>query len=120
MSKILKRHGVYESPSTKLYEARYVEELIAGYHAGKSVCTLAKEMETDQKTISRILRDHGIVINKRRAQAKVDAAQIVQMYAEMRTTKEIAQHFDVSPKAILTCLREHGVKIRGRWDYHTK
>lgn len=39
---------------------------------------------------------------------------------EMRTTKEIARQFGVSPKAILKCLRDNGVKIRSRWDYAKK
>lgn len=31
VSKILKRHGVYESTSTKLHETKYAKELVAGY-----------------------------------------------------------------------------------------
>lgn len=112
-SRILAQNGIEKPPRTD----DRAEEIIRSHQAGKSVRAIAKEIGADHATISRILKEHGIAVNKRRAQAKVEATKVARMYEEMHTTKEIAQHFGVSPKAILACLREQGVKIRNRWDY---
>ena len=58
--------------------------------------------------------------SKFRARDKLDAAEVIMMYAEMHTTKEIAQRFGVCSKVVIKCLRENGIKIRNRWDYAKK
>jgi len=81
---------------------------------------MAKELGHDPETISRILKKHGIAVDRCAAQKRLDVERVILMYAQMHTTREIAQQFGVSSKAILKCLRKHGVKIRSRWDYVEK
>lgn len=64
--------------------------------------------------------EHQTPKSKFRAQDKLDAAEVILMYAEMHTAKEIAQRFGVCSKAVIKCLRENGIKIRSRWDYEIK
>ncbi len=113
VSRLLAKKGIEKPPHSN----DSVEEIVAKYQTGESVRTIAKKSGLSHKTISKMLKEHGITVNRRRAQAKLDAQKVAQMYEDMHTTKEIAQHFGVSPKAILTCLQEQRIKIRSRWDY---
>lgn len=113
-----------------------VKMLIAEYQTGKTPIELSKKYGCHRITVGRILRRNGVEIrpphydkqvvehqapkSKLRAQDKLDATEVILMYAEMHTAKEIAQQFGVSPKAVLKCLREQNIKIRSRWDYVEK
>lgn len=120
VGKILKRNGVEIRPYIPSRIERNDTAIVAGYLSGKSTYALAREYDCDPDTISRILKEHDIEVSNCVAQKKLDIAKVISMYAEMRTTKEIARQFGVSPKAILKCLRDNGVKIRSRWDYARK
>lgn len=118
VGKILKRNGVEIRQSAPSQAKQNDAIVVAGYQSGKSTYFLAEEFGCDRGTISRILREHNIDVNNRKAQNKLDSEKVIGMYTQMYTTKEIAKQFEVSPKAILKCLRDNGVKIRNRWDYY--
>ncbi len=120
VGKILKRNGVEIRPHIPSRAKRNDTAIVAGYLSGKSTYALAREYDCGRDTISRILKEHDIEVSNCKAQKKLDSEKVISMYAEMRTTKEIARQFGVSPKAILKCLRDNGVKIRSRWDYAKK
>ena len=110
--------------------------LIIEYQAGKTPIELSEKYGCHRITVGRILRRNGVEIrpphydkqvvehqtptSKFRARDKLDAAEVILMYAEMHTTKEIAQRFGVCSKVVIKCLRENGIKIRNRWDYAKK
>ncbi len=91
-----------------------IKRVVQGYTSGKTIYQLAEEFGCHRQTISDVLKRNNIKINNCVAQKKLDAEKVISMYAEMRTTKEIANQFGVSPKAILKCLRDNGVGIRSR------
>ena len=113
-----------------------VKMLIIEYQAGKTPIELSEKYGCHRITVGRILRRNGVEIrpphydkqvvehqtptSKFRARDKLDAAEVILMYAEMHTTKEIAQRFGVCSKVVIKCLRENGIKIRNRWDYAKK
>ena len=51
---------------------------------------------------------------------KLDEERVVALYAAMHTIEEIAKQFNVSANTITRCLKNHGVKMRNRWDYINK
>lgn len=120
VGKILKRNGVEVRPHIPSRAKRNDTAIVAGYLSGKSTYALAREYDCDHDTISRILKEHDIEVSNCKAQKKLDSEKVISMYAEMRTTTEIAKQFGVSPKAVIKCLRDNGVKVRSRWDYAKK
>ena len=63
------------------------------------------------------LKKHGVNVTQRRASEKINAEKVMDMYANMFTSGEIAKNVGVSPQTILKCLRENNVAIRTRWSY---
>ena len=93
-----------------------IKLLIAEYENGKSTYALARQFDCHRGTVSNVLKRHGVNVTHSKV-GKLDVADIVTMYGQMHTTAEIAEKYNVGPQLILRCLREHGVKIRRRWDY---
>lgn len=94
------------------------EIIIAEYSSGRTTYDLAKQFGCHRRTISSILKSHGVKVDKCKARKKLDVDKVIAMYTELHTSEEIAKCFGVSSQSILVCLRAHGVKIRGRWDYN--
>jgi uncharacterized protein (DUF433 family) len=94
-----------------------IQMLIVEYKNGKSTYALAKQFGCHRYTVSNALKKQGVNVTNRKAQRKLNIADVVAMYENMHTSEEISAKYDVSPQAIIQCLREQGVAIRGRWDY---
>lgn len=94
-----------------------VDKMVEAYQSGKTTIQLAEEYGCCKTTVAKLLKQRGVNVTKSKAMAKLDDAKVIAMYAEMHTTEEIARYFKVNPQAILKCLRNHGIKIRSRWDY---
>ena len=113
--------GEVEACRIKQEQKRFSEDevkmLISEYQSGKSTYALAEQFGCKRQTVSEVLKRHGVDVSCRWAQRKLDIDDIVAMYENMNTAADIAKKYDVSPKVILRCLREHDVKIRTRWDY---
>lgn len=88
--------------------------VIQGYQSGKTTYQLAEEFDCHRQTISDILKRHSIKVDKRKAQKKLDADEVVAMYMDGHSSTEIGEKFGVHPQAVLRCLRNHGVEIRSR------
>ncbi len=56
-------------------------------------------------------------MTRSKVQAKLNAEEVISLYKNGYTSGKIAKQFGVNPQTILKCLRNHGVKIRSRWDY---
>jgi len=94
-----------------------IKLLIDGYKEGKSTYALALQFGCHRSTVSNILKRYGIAVSKCKAQKKLNAADVAAMYENMHTSAEIAERYKVNPQAIIHCLRNQGIKTRGRWDY---
>ncbi len=95
-------------------------EVIKEYLSGKTILGLAKKFGCHKVTISRALKAAGIQPDNRIAQKKLNANEVISMYADFHTTAEIAERYGVNPNAIIKCLRDNNVPIRSRWDYPRK
>ena len=91
-----------------------MEKVVQGYMSGRTVHQLTEEFGCHRQTISSILKQHGVKTDNRIAQKKLNADEIIAMYADMYSSTEIGEKFGVHPQAVLRCLRNHGVKIRSR------
>ena len=56
-------------------------------------------------------------VTKRKSLEKLDVDAVTEMYETYHTTGEIAKLYGVNPNCVISCLREHGITIRNRWDY---
>lgn len=106
--------------SQKTLSETEILELVDAYRAGKTVYALAAKYGVHRVTISKTLKKAGVDVTKSKAQAKLDADEVIKMYQEYHTTGEIAKLYGVHPNCIIRCLRAHGITIRSRWDYPKK
>ncbi len=100
--------------SQKKLTTEEINKIILEYNSGKGTYELAEEFGCHRRTIANNLKKHGIKVDKRTAQKKLDVDTVITMYKELHTSAEIAARYGVHPQTILRCLREHGVQIRGR------
>ncbi len=101
----------------KHFEDEEIQAIIAGYQSGQSVYELASQFDCHRVTVSNVLKRHGVIVDKCKWREKLPANEVVAMYAAKQTAQEIADRFGVSRQVVILCLRENGVRIRGRWDY---
>ncbi len=98
-----------------------VEEIKRLYLEGVTTYALATAFDCHRSTISAALKKAGINGTIKRAGKDFDPEEAVRLYAEGHTSKEIGQMLGgINQLTIRNCLREHGVKIRSRWDYPRK
>jgi DNA invertase Pin-like site-specific DNA recombinase len=94
-----------------------IQRLIKEYQNGKSACALAKQFGCHRTTVSNVLKKCGVNVTNRKAERKLNISDVVAMYEENHTSEKIAKKYEVSPQAVIRCLREQGITIRSRWDY---
>ena len=98
----------------KRLNAKQIARLVEGYNSGKTVYELAERFGCHRTTVSRQLKLQGVNVTISKFDS-LDADDATSMYAKQRTLKEIAGKYCVGSQVIARCLRENGVKIRGRW-----
>ena len=98
----------------KRLNAKQIARLVEGYNSGKSVYELAEQFGCHRTTVSRQLKLQGVNVTISKFDS-LDADNVTSMYAKQRTLKEISDKYCVGPQVVARCLRENGVKIRGRW-----
>ena len=76
--------------------------------------------KVSKNTIVRLLREQGVEITRSKAQARLNAKKVISMYEDGLTSTQIAKQLGVGAQVILRCLKNHGVKIKSRWDYEQK
>jgi uncharacterized protein (DUF433 family) len=92
-------------------------QIIIAYQNGKTTYELATEYGCHRNTISQNLKKHGIHVFKDKAQMKINATKVIEMYSAKHTIDQIAECFDVSAHTIRQCLCRNGVGMRTRWGY---
>lgn len=106
-----------QRPYSRIFSPEETEKIVAAYQLGKFCHELGDEYKCSKTTIIKLLRQQGIDVRRDKKRAKVDDNKAIVMYEQMHTIKEIADYFGVCPKIISNCLKEHGIKLRSRWDY---
>ena len=88
-----------------------VQELIAGYESGSTVYELGERFGIERRTVSNILRRHGVPMRRRGLSPdQVDTA--IHLYNLGWSLARVGEHLGVTHTTVLNKLRERGVPTR--------
>jgi hypothetical protein len=92
-------------------DADQIQELIAGYEAGAMVSELGARFGIERRTVSVILRRHGMPMHRRSLSTdQVDIA--IHLYTLGWSLARVGKRLDVDPTTVLNHLRKRGVRTR--------
>jgi hypothetical protein len=88
-----------------------VQALIQGYTAGATTYELGDRFGIDRRTVSAILRRHGVNMRQRGlSPSQVDDA--IRLYNSGWSLAQVGKHLGVDPTTVLNRLRERGIPTR--------
>lgn len=90
-----------------------VEELVRRARAGESVRSLARELDVANSALTRMLREQGVEISKRRV-SDDEAAAMAAEYEAGATMVELEKTYGLSHGAVLRSLHRSGVATRAK------
>lgn len=88
-----------------------VQELIAGYQAGRTVYELGERFGIERRTVSTILHRHDVPM-RRRGLSSEQVDEAVRLYGEGWSLARIGQKLGVDATTVLTKLRGRAVRMR--------
>lgn len=88
-----------------------VPELIHGYRAGATVYELGTQFGIDRRTVSQILKRHGVVL-RRRGLSTEQVDEAVRLYESGWSLARIGHQMDVNLTTVWNQLRERRVRMR--------
>lgn len=94
----------------KLGEAQ-VQKLIAGYQAGSTVYELGAQFGIERRTVSDVLRRHGVPM-RRRGLSPEQVEEAIHLYNLGWSLARVGRHFGVDHVTVLNKLRERGIPRR--------
>ena len=88
-----------------------MQELVAGYQAGRTVYQLGREFGINRRTVSRHLHRHGVSMRRRGLSAEqIDEA--VRLYEDGWSLARIGEQMGVDSTTVMHRLQERGVRMR--------
>ena len=90
-----------------------VDELVRRAQAGESVRSLARELGVANSALTRMLREQGVEISKRKVNEE-EAAAMAREYEAGSTMAELERKFGLSHGAVLRSLHRSGVEMRAK------
>lgn len=90
------------------------------YRNGASSYELAKEFGCHRRTISDALKRNGVEVSHRASKKPELVKKIIELYAEMKTPKEVGAIVGVNGDTVRKVLKENGIYIRKSWEYPKK
>lgn len=97
-----------------------IQTIIHKYQSGSSSYELAKEFGCHRSTITAALRRNGIEISHKATTKPELVKRVIELYAEMKTPKEVGAIVGVNGDTVRKVLKENGVYIRKSWEYPKK
>jgi hypothetical protein len=88
-----------------------IEQLITGYQPGSTVYELGNRFGVERRTISNILRRHGVPM-RRRGLTPDQVDNAIHLYNLGWSLARVGQHFGVAHTTVLTKPRERGAPTR--------
>jgi DNA invertase Pin-like site-specific DNA recombinase len=88
-----------------------VQELVAGYLAGATVCALGGRFGIERRTVGNILRWHGVPM-RRRGLTPEQVDDAIHLYNLGWSLARIGRHLGVAHTTVLTKLRQCGIPTR--------
>jgi len=92
-------------------DGEQTKQLIGGYQAGATVYELGDRFGINRRTVSIILKRHGVTM-RRRGLSPEQVDEAVRFYEAGWSLARIGQRMDVDPTTVLNRLRERGVQTR--------
>jgi len=106
----------YKQKQKRLTEEEKAE-IVKRYQAGENTNQLAAAYGCHRNTISNTLKKAGIDVTIKKIGIVFNPEEAIKLYAEGWKSKDIGKKLGVSELTIRKCLKEHGIKLRTRWDY---
>ena len=104
-------------PQRRDFSETDIAAIIASYKEGMKTSDIAAEYGCHRKTISGILKKHGVEVSKKKIKSEEEEDRILVLYARNHTIEEIANQYGVGVTVINRLLHRRGVEVRSRWDY---
>lgn len=98
---------------SKRLGAEKVSELVRRAHTGESARSLALELGVANSALTRMLREEGVTIQKRKVSAE-DERALARAYEAGNTIAELEKSFKLSHGAVLRALHRSGVEMRAK------
>ena len=90
-----------------------MSELVRRAHTGESARSLALELGVANSALTRMLREEGVTIQKRKVSAE-DERALARAYEAGNTIAELEKSFKLSHGAVLRALHRSGVEMRAK------
>lgn len=97
-----------------------IQTICKKYQSGSSSYELAKEFNCHRSTITAALRRNGIEVSHKAATKPELVKRVIELYAEMKTPKEVGAIVGITGDTVRTILKESGIYIRRSWEYPKK
>lgn len=94
-----------------------IQSVIQKYQNGASSYDLAKEFGCHRRTITDTLKRNGVEVSHQAATKPELVKRIIELYAEMKTPKEVGAIVGVGGDTVRKVLKENGIYIRKSWEY---
>lgn len=90
-----------------------VSEIVRRANAGESARSLANELGVANSALTRMLREQGVTIQKRKVSAEEEQT-LARAYEAGHTIAELEKQFKLSHGAVLRALHRMGVEMRAK------
>ena len=94
-----------------------IQSVIQKYQNGASSYDLAKEFGCHRRTITDTLKRNGVELSHQAATKPELVKRIIELYAEMKTPKEVGAIVGVGGDTVRKVLKENGIYIRKSREY---
>lgn len=97
-----------------------IQTICDRYQNGASIYKLAAEFGCHRRTISDTLKRNGIEVSHQASKKPELVKKIIELYAEMKTPKEVGAIVGINGDTVRKVLKENGIHIRKSWEYPKK
>lgn len=97
-----------------------IQTICERYKNGASSYELAKEFGCHRRTISDTLKRNGVEVSHQATTKPELVKKIIELYAEMKTPKEVGAIVGIGGDTVRKVLKENGIYIRKSWEYPKK
>lgn len=94
-------------------DVQQVQALIDGYRGGATVYQLGGQFGIDRRTVSTVLKRHGVLIRKQGLTTE-QIQEAIRLYESGLSLARVGQVVGASAKTVSARLREHGLHVRNR------
>ncbi len=97
-----------------------IQTICERYQNGASIYKLAADFGCHRRTISDTLKRNDVEVSHQATKKPELVKKIIELYAEMKTPKEVGAIVGVNGDTVRKVLKENGIYIRKSWEYPKK